>query len=247
VIERRVSIKKRYVALSLSAIAIGVSLLATLLVGTASARTTSSASAAVAAVPPAGNIAYEVVGRIDQDGASFASYGYVTYASGLSGDILFSDPLLHSEATARITFYTTSTLTARSVISGVFVLNSTALTDFYFHAVPGATFSDPASFKAGTLIAATSGRYQDVLNVQGPNLGIASTSADLAQQSAVPFTYNGQPYTFGQPGLAEHLWFTGEGTRTDPVIPRSFVVGAGNVTVTGYGVHLPFVSKNDGS
>jgi hypothetical protein len=247
VIERRVFPRMRYMILSLSAIAVGVFLLALLWVGTASARTTGSPSAATAAVPPAGNIAYEIVGRIDQDGASFASYGYVTYASGLSGDVLFSDPLLHSEATARITFYTTATLTARSVISGVFVLNSTALADFYFRSVPGATFSDPTSFKTGTLIATTSGRYQDVLNVQGPNLGIASTSADLTQQSAVPFTYYGSTYTFGQPGLAEHLWFTGEGTRTDAVIPRSFVVGAGNVTLTGYGVHLPIVSKNDGS
>src|SRR5262245_6495778 len=56
-------------------------------------------------VTQVGKIAYEFVGRIDQDGFNFVSYGYLTYVDGLPGSVLFADPVNHNEATARITYY----------------------------------------------------------------------------------------------------------------------------------------------
>ena len=202
-----------------------------------------NAAQPAAALPSAGKTAFEFVGRIDQDGANMVSYGYLTYADGLDGSVLFSGAD-HSESTARITFYTTGGLTARSVISGVFVLNAIGNTTFYFNSYPGANFSNPASFRSGQPIATYTGRYQNVLNVQGPNLGISTNLADMTQQTGSAFEWGGQTYTFGQAGMTLRSFFTGEGTRTDPVLPKSFVVGAGTAAPTGYFARLPLVRSS---
>ena len=69
----------------------------------------------------AGQNAVEYVGRVDQDGANFASYGYLTHINGLTDTLLFSGTFpLVNEANARFTFYATATLTSRYVISSVF-------------------------------------------------------------------------------------------------------------------------------
>jgi hypothetical protein len=126
-----------------------------------------------------GKIATENVGRVDQDGANFIGYGYMNYISGLASSQVFSDPINHTDTTAHFTYYATATLTARSVISGVFTLDTAGVLAIYYNPAPQATFKNPASFAAGTLIAQYTLRNQDILNVQGPNLGIATGFGDL--------------------------------------------------------------------
>ena len=130
--------------------------------------------------------AWEFVGQTNQNGADFQGFGYLTHIDGLPDDALFttSDPTAHSEATARFTYYTTAKLTARSVISSVFVINAAGTFNIYYNDTPHGDFNNPASFNSGTQIAALSVRYQDILNVQAPNKGLATGTADL-KQSAV--------------------------------------------------------------
>lgn len=225
----------------------GTVLLAALLFATAfSAPSAVGGLSAAGAVgtAPTGKIDYEFVGRIDQDGLNFVSYGYLTYADGLPNSVLFSDPINHSETTARITYYATATLTARSVISTVTELNALGATTFYFD-TGGADFNDPASFANGTAIGSSTQRSQNIVNVQSPNTAIATNFGELVQLAAGTFTYGGQTYTFGRVGSQQRSFFTGEGVRTDAVLPRSFIVGAGNATsLPGNGVSLPYVSKH---
>lgn len=203
------------------------------------------AAAGAVGTAPTGKIAYEFVGRIDQDGLNFISYGYLTYADGLPDSVLFSDPINHSETMARVTYYATATLTARSVISTVTELNALGTTTFYFD-TGGADFNDPASFANGTAIGSSVQRSQNIINVQSPNTAIATNFGELVQLAAGTFTYGGQTYTFGRVGSQQRSFFTGEGVRTDPVAPRSFIVGAGNATsLPGNGVSLPYVSKHN--
>ncbi len=176
--------------------------------------------------------AVEFVGRIDQNGANFVSYGYLTHISGLTDTLLFSGTLA-TESNAFFTFHSTATLTSRSVISGVFVVDAVGTTIYYFNPAPGASFSNPASFASGVPIVTATVRSQNITNVQAPNLGIGTNFAEFTQTGVSPFTLSGTPYQLGRVGLLERLFSTGEGTRTDPVTPKSFTVLAGNAVVTG--------------
>jgi len=69
--------------------------------------------------------------------------------------------------------------------------------------------------------------------VQGPNLGVATNFSEFTQIGVSPFMLSGQPYQIGRVGVLERLLSTGEGTRTDPIAPKSFTVVAGNAVVTG--------------
>jgi hypothetical protein len=182
----------------------------------------------------AGQNAVEYVGRVDQDGANFISYGYLTRISGLTDTLLFSGTFpLVNETNARFTFYTTATLTSRYVISSVFVIDSVGTTVYYYNPSGGAHLSDPASFAIGQPIVTATVRAQNILNVQAPNLGVSTNLGEFAQTGASSFVLDGQTYQLGRVGLMERLFSTGEGTRTNAVIPQSFTVLSGNAIVTG--------------
>jgi hypothetical protein len=193
-------------------------------------------------VPLAGQNAVEFVGRADQTGPNFVGFGYLTRIYGLTQTLVFTSPIINSEATAHFTYYATSTLSSRSVISGVFVVDSIGTIVYYYHATPSASFADPQSFATGIPILTATVHYQDVLNVQAPNLGIASGDAEIVQTDVAPFTLSdGKTYHMGRVGLTGRSYSTGEGTRTNPVLPASFVVMSGYQLVTGIPGQVLFV------
>lgn len=202
-----------------------------------------TAASEVGTAPPNDN-AIEFVSRIDQDGASFVSYGYLTHVQGLDDAALFTDPLNRGEATARFTTYASASLSARSVISSVFVLNAVGTSTYYYNPTGGATFTNPASFQAGTTISTSSIRYQNVVNVQSANRGIATGWGSSVQETASAFTLGGSAYQLGRPGLLARLEYTGEGTRTDAQIPKSFFQVAGNVVTTGQRTLMPLIMRD---
>jgi hypothetical protein len=216
---------------------VGVAIVLTSLALTAFVINSQAASAATATEVGSavgGVNAVEYIGRIDQDGSNFVSYGYLTHISGLTDTLLFSGTIpFVNESNAYFTFYTTATLTARNVISGVFMLDAIGTTVYYYNATPGASYATPDSFKAGLPVMTATVRSQNILNVQAPNLGVATNFSEFTQTGASPFTLNGQPYQIGRVGVLERLFSTGEGTRTDPIAPKSFTVVAGNAVVTG--------------
>jgi hypothetical protein len=182
-----------------------------------------------------GQIAFELLGQVDQKGSDFVAYGYLSHINGVPDAQMFTSPDTRSEATARFTFSAPAKLTARSVISSVFVLNAAGTINVYFNDTPRGDFSDPASFGKGTPIASFSVRYQSILNVQSPNRGIETLTGELVEHTVSTFSLGGQQYRLGRPGLMQRLDFTGEGVRTDPVLPAATIFGAGSTTVTGQG------------
>lgn len=193
----------------------------------------------------AGQNAVEYVGRVDQNGGNFVSYGYLTHISGLTSTLLFSDILTTTEATARFTYYTTATLTSHYVIANVavvgsatlttsvFVIDSVGTTVYYYNPSGGAHYSDPASFAIGQPIVTATVRSQNILNVQAPNLGVGTNFGELTQTGVNAFDLDGQTYQIGRVGLMERTFSTGEGTRTNAVIPQSLTILSGNAVVTG--------------
>ena len=181
-----------------------------------------------------GQNAVEYVGRVDQDGGNFTSYGYLTRIGGLTDTLLFSGTIpFVNETNARFTFYTTATLTSRYVISSVFVIDSIGTTVYYYNPSGGAHFGDPTSFAVGQPIVTATVRAQNILNVQAPNLGVSTNFGEFTQTGVGSFILDGQTYELGRVGLMERLFSTGEGTRTNAVIPQSFTVLSGNAVVTG--------------
>src|SRR5262249_10380084 len=160
-------------------------------------------------------------------------FGYVDSMAGIDEGLLFSggDPLARTEHDARFTYFSSAKLQTRSVNGNLFITSGTAQTTAYFNPAGGATVSDPTSFKAGTAVAAYTSTWHDIVNVQSPNVGIATIEADERQTSATPFTLEGTQYVFGHVGLLTRLSFTGEGTRSEATLPRATILYGGQAPI----------------
>lgn len=199
----------------------------------AGAHLTNAASPQVVGVAPATQNSIELVGKIDQAALSFTSYGYLTHVAGIPDNMMFTDLINHSEATAHFTFVSSATLTARSILNTIFVLNATGTTTIYYNEKPQADFKDPKSFAKGTLIASGTERWQNIVNVQAPDTAIATGIGEFTQTDANPFKLNGQDFVLGSPKQALRFSYMGEGKRTDKTAPNSTFDVAGNATTGG--------------
>ncbi len=219
-------------------VAVALGLLVMLLTVTAQQLSSQGNGAKEVGVGAPGLGAYQFAGRIDQDGLQFAGYGYLYDVQGLTPQQLFSDPLNSSETTAHFTYYATAALSSRAVITdavrSIFALNSTGEITFYYQDTPAGSFDDPQSFKKGTPITTASVRLQDILNVQGPNRGIAVSNGEFTVSAATPFTLGADTVRFGRSGIVYQISTFGEGLRTDPFIPQSSVLLAGNAVNSGF-------------
>ena len=187
-------------------------------------------------VAPEGGIAWEAIGRIDQNGVNFTAFGYLTYVAGLEEAQLHlpgGSPIARSEATARFTFFGNATLTARSVLENLFVVNAEGEQTFYVSELAGARFDRPESFFSGVPIATVDSRFQNTINTQAPDLGISTGYAEQVQTAAEPFSLDGISLQFGQTGARTRFHLTGQGTRTDAVLPASRVVFSAVAIVVG--------------
>jgi len=202
----------------------------------------SAASPIVVGSALAGQNAVEYVGRVDQDGANFISYGYLTHISDLTDTLLFSGTIpFVNEANARFTYYATATLTSRyvsigsfnGITSSIFVIDSIGTTVYYYNPVGGAQFADPASFVVGQPVLTATMRSQNILNVQAPSRGVGTNFGELTQTGVGAFDLSGQTYQIGRVGLMERTFSTGEGTNIDPLTPKSITILSGNAVVTG--------------
>lgn len=194
---------------------------------------TDAASPQEVGVPTAGQNAMEMVGKIDQNGLNFSGYGYLTYIAGIPNDQMFTDPLNHSEATAHFTYVSSAKLSARSEIEEIYALDAAGSTTIYYNDPPAATFDDPSSFGTGTAIAVSNERWQSIVNVQAPNTGITTGISEFTETSATPFALNGSDYQLGHANLLLRFSYTGEGKRSDAVLPAASFVVAGYSVVGG--------------
>jgi hypothetical protein len=199
-----------------------------------SPQTAPAEEIAIVGTPSTGTRAWDFLGRSDQRGPDVIHYGYLTHIFGLADDVLFSASNTPTEATARFTFFAKTTLTSRHELGNIIVTAAPGTLTIYFTDTPGGDFNHPTSFASGQPIATFSVQYHNVLNVQAPNQGISSATADLLQRTAASFTLDEHQYHLGYKGLRARIWTTGQGTRTrvDPL--RAFFLLGGNVIVTGH-------------
>lgn len=166
--------------------------------------------------------ALEFSGRIDQIGAKFKGYGFVTRIDGVEPSALTeSGGSEITEKNARVTFVFDADLTSRAIVGNSFSVGTEGTVTFHLDDQPGASFDDPDSFAAGEKVASGTLRVTDVVTVYAPNSGIATATGSMELEDASSFDLGGESVSIGDSGDEYRLTLTGRGTRTDAIIPES--------------------------
>ncbi len=178
-----------------------------------------------------GQNSVEIIGKITQQGFDVVFAGYATHIDGVPDERLFAEgtsPFARGEATALFTFQGIGAATIRSVLDNLTTTAANVSITWYFNETPlGASFEDLTTFAGGAAIASHDARFQNIINVQEPNVGVFMMYGTVEQLSAEPFTLAGQVYQFGQAGWVGRSENFGQGTRAsaDPLAAQYVIVG----------------------
>jgi len=179
-----------------------------------------------------GRTTVEFRGRILQSGSaghSFTSFGYLIRASHAKKAGLFSGTPI-SESTALLTAYATGVLQSRTVDMAVHSLDIVGTMTVYQRKTPGASFSNPSSFKVGTPVAVYHMTLQDILTVFATDTGLPTLTGDMLQTAAHSLSGPLAGKTFGKHGTRLRFFATGLGLRTSPT-PSAELEIAGNWSI----------------
>lgn len=184
-------------------------------------------------MPGTGQEAWHFVGRIDQDGTDFTAYGYLTAVDGAKTDTLFTGTD-RNENTAVLSVVMKSKTATRSKLNNVTVVDVMGSATVYADDTPSRSFDNPDSFAEGTAVLTADLNGQNILNIDPENRdkGVAAATAQLRQTKASKFTLGGSSHQLGRVGLTSRLAVSGEGIRTDKVVPKSVIEVAGTALIT---------------
>jgi hypothetical protein len=170
--------------------------------------------------------AAEVIGEVAQDDNGLTGYGYVTHLAGLADSALFAGAT--SEAGARLTFFSTATVTARFPHGALVSTVGRGVIAFHLSG-GGADFANPQSFAAGPVVARFDARLQNIASVVAPNQAVTTIEGELVQRGAPAFRLGGRRYRLGHAGAHVLLSATGPGMRTNQTPPRALFDVAGRL------------------
>ena len=174
--------------------------------------------------------AVELSGRIDQVGAKFTGYGFVTGLEGVDPQALTEAGGSEiSEKDARLTFVFEADLTSRAIVGDSFSVATDGELTFYLDDQPGADLADSESFAAGEEVAKGKLRVTNVVTVYAPDSGIATATGGLELDESSSFDLGGEDTSIGESGDTYRVTLTGRGTRTDALIPESHFDFAGQL------------------
>jgi hypothetical protein len=184
-------------------------------------------SAGATGTGPAGSTVVEFRGWISQTGNTgqdFTSFGFLIKATGLATEQLFQGS--RTVGAALFTAYATGALTARVLDQSVHALDIEGQLTVYQRAEPGASFTDPDTFRVGRPVARYRLSLQDVLAVFAPQQGIPTLTGDMLQTDAQRIS--GTEGNFGRRGQRLRMFATGLGQLVDPVTLNAQLEIAGN-------------------
>lgn len=181
---------------------------------------------------PPGTTTVEFRGRVLQSGDaghSFTSFGYLIRASHAKKAGLFGGTPI-SESTALLTAYATGVLQSRTVDMAVHSIDIVGTMTVYQRKTPGASFSNPSSFKVGKPVAVYRMTLQDILTVFATDRGLPTLTGDMLQTAAHSLSGPLAGQTFGKNGTRLRFFATGIGQRTSPT-PSAELEIAGNWSI----------------
>ena len=211
-----------------SAVAAGAGLASASACSSSGSQDTGTGDQAVS-LGASGTTTVEFRGRVTQSGQSFTSYGYLIRASHADQGDLFSGTAL-SEKTALLTAYATGDLRARTTDDVVHALDIVGSMTVYQRSSPGATFSDPSSFQAGTPAARYDMTLQDILTVIAMNTGLPTLTGDMLQTAAQALSGPLAGQKFGKKGTRLRFFATGLGHKLNDA-PTAQLEIAGNWSI----------------
>ena len=211
-----------------SAVAAGAGLASASACSSSGSQDTGTGDQAVS-LGASGTTTVEFRGRVTQSGQSFTSYGYLIRASHADQGDLFSGTAL-SEKTALLTAYATGDLRARTTDDVVHALDIVGTMTVYQRSSPGASFSDPSSFQAGTPVARYDMTLQDILTVIAMNTGLPTLTGDMLQTAAQALSGPLAGQKFGKKGTRLRFFATGLGHKLNDA-PTAQLEIAGNWSV----------------
>jgi hypothetical protein len=191
-------------------------------------------SLTVIGTPPSGQNAMEFIGSGRDSGSGIMPFGYFTHIDGLPDDLLFSDPSIRTEATARFTFSGAPGTGSRTMLGTLVASSGTANVTFFFNPTPSGNFNDPSSFTRGQPVASYAVRTRSILHVlvpisaAGPGKALVNAVGDVIQTQADPFTLQGRPFVFGKVGLRLRLTAEGDAivAQANPPLATAVLAGA---------------------
>jgi hypothetical protein len=187
------------------------------------------------AAAPAGRNNWEFVATVHQRGFEFQFYGFLTRVDGIDPSLLFTntDPANRGPGDARLTMFGEVSATSRSILEPLFNVNGEGVFGIHYSESGGATFDDPASFQAGTLIASGPAIIQSVITVIAPQTGLATGYGDLMLETAETFSIGDVSFQFRTGEPLSRLGYTGQGTLLDPELPESMIAVVGHAASVG--------------
>jgi hypothetical protein len=176
-----------------------------------------------------GETAFEFIASVSQNGSYFSVTGYLTAVAGLAEAMLFTDPVIRSQTTARFTFSATANLVSRNVLGVMFVLDEAgSFTISYSEAANGM----PTNIASGSMTLQTSVQVTSAFaGSQSPGKGNFRANGELVRTANQSFTLGGISYEFGDANQPWLLTAAGDGTLTDPNTPVSSIVLGGSSVV----------------
>ena len=211
-----------------SAVAAGAGLASASACSSSGSQDTGTGDQAVS-LGASGTTTVEFRGRVTQSGQSFTSYGYLIRASHTDQGDLFSGTAL-SENTALLTAYATGDLRARTTDDVVHALDIVGTMTVYQRSSPGASFSDPSSFQAGTPVARYDMTLQDILTVIAMNTGLPTLTGDMLQTATHALSGPLAGQKFGRKGTRLRFFATGLGHKLNDA-PTAQLEIAGNWSI----------------
>jgi hypothetical protein len=182
---------------------------------------------------PRGRTVVEFSSRISQtgdEGGTFTSYGFLTRVTGARASDLFNGSS-RTAGTALFTAYATGQLAARVIDQAVHSIDIKGRLTVHQRRSPGADFAEPASFRAGTVVARFDVTLLDVLTVFAPGQGLPTLTGDMHQTAAGELSGGLAGKRFGLRGQRLRFFATGIGSLTDPAHLNSVHEIAGNWSV----------------
>jgi hypothetical protein len=171
-----------------------------------------------------------LVGRTVQTPDQLQLFGYVSQTSGLTSQDVFADGT-NQVGNARLTFSADVTLQPASNRADTTSYAGEGRLSVYLAADGGASWSDPATFSAGELLAEYDLALRETLQRQAPQVGVLVGDGALTQSTANSFALGENTYRFGAEGLVQRLRYTGALTPDTASSTLAAVVN-GHVDVT---------------
>jgi hypothetical protein len=159
--------------------------------------------------PPILEQAWSFVGQSQAAPDLLIIAGRLTGVSGLAPATLSASPGNDTEPSSRFTFVAELAASDESSRGDTVTTTGDGLLTVYLHDGSALDDTDPATFRAGTVVAEFAIEFQNSALPQAPDLGVVAGTMSLTQTGSFTFTLDEVRYRFGHAGLELALRYTG--------------------------------------